>query len=227
MLRNYHIIADKHSNLTTWTPNHNSKSIFQILYSQFQTVSNMTYMSGVAQFMEITPGAAADYPRWTMGVFPSVAPSALSPGHWTHKHQPGILLSYPGRHRWRWQYDSNIEEASYYPETLLSMILLMRLTFQYLFEIQFVCMNVSVAQSRLSSCSASHITSQHDNGSEQWNVTRPSQLSCVRHKSQVSGHLVVTLLGVPFISNVESHPYKLVTSSEHSPNTGCNSTIPK
>ena len=107
--------------------------------------------------------------------------------------------------------DSNIEEASYYPETLLSMILFMRLTFQYLFEIQFVCMNVSVAQSRLSSCSASHITSQHDNGSEQWNVTRPSQLSCVRHKSQVSGHLVVTLLGVPFISNVESHPYKLVT----------------
>ena len=63
----------------------------------------MAYMSGVAQFMEITPGAAADYPRWTMGVFPSVAPSALSPGHWTHKHQPGILPSYPGRHRWMWQ----------------------------------------------------------------------------------------------------------------------------
>ena len=34
---------------------------------------------------------------------------------------------------------SNIEEASY-PEILLSMILFMRLTFQYLFEIQFVCM---------------------------------------------------------------------------------------
>ena len=126
----------------------------------------MAYMSGVAQFMEITSGAAADYPRWTMGVFPSVALSALSPGHWTHKHQPGILLSYHIQVDTSGG-DSNIEEASYYPETLLSMILLMRLTFQYLFEIQFVCMNVSVAQSRLSSCSASHITSQHDNGSEQ------------------------------------------------------------
>ena len=84
--------------------------------------------SGVAQFMEITPGAAADYPRWTMGVFPSVAPSALSPGHWTHKHQPGILLSYPGRHVE--VAVTSKKPAIYYPETLLSMILFMCLTFQ-------------------------------------------------------------------------------------------------
>ena len=112
--------------------------------------------SGVAQFMEITPGAAADYPRWTMGVFPSVAPSALSPGHWTRKHQPGILPSYPGRH---------VEVAV----TLKGSYLLSRnpafndsLHVPHFPIIQFVCMIVSAAQSRLSSCS--HIPGQHDNG---------------------------------------------------------------
>ena len=122
---------------------------------------------------------------------------------------------------------SNIEEASYLLSRNPAFNDCLHVSHFQILDL-FVCMIVSVAQSRLSSCSASHITSQHDNGSEQWNVTRPSQLSCVRHKSQVSGHLVVTLLGVPFMSNVESHPYKLlVTSSEYSPTTGCNSTIPK